>query len=253
MAGDATLVLTYHSIGYGSGPTSIPPPVFAAQMRILADANYKSLTLGEFSAWRRGEVPAHDRQVLITFDDGFLDFHSEARPVLKAHGFASVVFVPTGKLGGVEDWDMGERRPLMSWSQVAELAADGVEFGAHGIAHRNLLRLSPDERRAEIAGSGRALSEALGRPVRAFAAPYGSVDAAVLGQVADSYEMAFGTRLGLARRSDPAFDIPRVEMHYFREAAAWRGFVEGGRTYFNTRRALRSVREAVGRAFGPAR
>lgn len=245
MPRDATLVLTYHSIAEGSGPTSIPPPVFRAQLQALADAGYRALTLAEFLAWRRGETPAGQRQVLITFDDGFLDFATDAHPALKALGFSSLMFVPTGKLGGVEDWDMGTGRPLMGWDQVLTLSAEGVEFGAHGIGHRDLTRLPPEERRREIAASGVDLGRTLGKPVRAFAAPYGSVDAAVLADVAGAYDVAFGTRLGLARRDDPVFDVPRVEMHYFRDPARWRAFLEGDHRYFHGRRTLRAVREGV--------
>lgn len=249
MARGATLVLTYHSIAEGTGPTSIPAPVFRAQMQALADAGYRALTVADFLAWRRGEGAEAGRRVLITFDDGFLDFVADAHPALKAHGFPALMFVPTGKLGGVEDWDMGTGRPLMSWAQAVDLAADGVEFGAHGVGHRDLTRLTPEERRLEIAASGAELGRALGKPVRAFAAPYGRVDAAVLAELAGAYELAFGVRLGLARRDDPAFDVPRVEMHYFRDLGRWRAFLDGDDRYFNRRRALRGLREGVARVF----
>lgn len=253
MSETSTAVLTYHSIGTGRGPTSIPPEVFAAQMRTLAGLDYRTLTLGEFLDWRLGRSPGPDRRVLITFDDGFADFQDAAHPVLRAHGFSALVFLPTGKLGGVEDWVGGERRPLMGWAQVDELAGSGVEFGAHGVRHADLTGLDADARRAEVVLSGRELATRLGRPTRSFAAPYGRTDSAVRADIANHYEAAFGTRLGRARRDDDVHDLPRIEMHYFRDLKRWRGFLEGETAYLAGRRALRAVRELVtGRLQGAA-
>jgi peptidoglycan/xylan/chitin deacetylase (PgdA/CDA1 family) len=120
-----------------------------------------------------------------------------------------------------------------------------VEFGGHGVGHTDLTRLSPAERRQEIDGSARALAQQLGAKPRAFAAPYGRVNAAVLADVARTYEVAFGTRFDRARRSSPRFDMPRIEMHYFREERRWRDFLRGADAYFAARRTLRAVRHAA--------
>jgi peptidoglycan/xylan/chitin deacetylase (PgdA/CDA1 family) len=241
------LVLTYHSISGAAGPTSIPPEVFSRQMAGLAEAGYSSMTLQDVLDWRAGKGAA--RRVLITFDDAFLDFPETAHPILKAHGFSSVVFVPTGKLGGSEDWvgANAPARPLMSWDHVVTLAADAVEFGGHAVTHADLTAVSPDRRKTEIEASGAELERRLGRPTLSFAAPYGHVNAAVLSELRGRYQLAFGTRFDRVRRSDDSLDMPRIEMHYFRDAARWRQFLRGDQTYFQARRLLRGVREAADR------
>jgi peptidoglycan/xylan/chitin deacetylase (PgdA/CDA1 family) len=246
-SGDA-LVLTYHSISARPGPTSIPVETFRDQMTALAEAGYTALTVDGFLNWRAsGAGP--DRKVLITFDDAFLDFRDAAHPILREHGFPAVVFAPTGKLGGDEAWGGGDSpgRPLMSWNDLDALTADGVEFGAHGVTHADLTAIPPQARREEIERSGAMLAERLGRPTRSFAAPYGHVNAAVLDDLAGRYEVAFGVRLDRARRNDPALDVPRIEMHYFRDAGRWRDFLAGANGYFQTRRLLRGVRETAER------
>jgi peptidoglycan/xylan/chitin deacetylase (PgdA/CDA1 family) len=192
--------------------------------------------------------------VLITFDDAFLDFREIAHPILKSHGFSSVVFVPTGKLGGSEDWVGANTppRPLMTWDQVVALAAEGVEFGGHGVTHPDLTAIAPDQRRIEIEAPGDELERRLGRPTLSFAAPYGHVNAAVLSDLRRRYRLAFGTRFDRARRGDDPLDIPRIEMHYFRDLARWRQFLRGHQTYFQARRLLRGVREAAGRLLSKA-
>ena len=250
MAAIDALVLTYHSISAAPGPTSIPVDTFQMQMSALRDAGYASMTLQDFLDWRSGA--AAERRVLITFDDAFLDFSKAAHPILRSHGFSAVMFAPTGKLGGAEDWDGADHpaRPLMSWDQVAALADDGVEFGAHSVTHADLTAVAPETRRTEIAASAAELARRLGRPTRSFAAPYGRVNAAVLAELRDHYEVAFGTRFDRPRRSDDALDVPRIEMHYFRDPTHWRSFLEGGQAYFQTRRLLRGVRETASRLVG---
>lgn len=240
-------VLTYHSISSEGGPTSIPVETFAMQMRVLAQSGYLSMTIQEFMDWRDGVLPDPERRVLITFDDGFADFDEAAFPILKSHGFSAVVFLPTAKLGGHEAWNGANSppRPLMSWERVRALAEAGVEFGSHARTHPDLTRIPPDQRRDEIARSAVELAQHLGGAPRSFAAPYGHVDRAVLAEVAQTYDVAFGVRLDRARRDDNRFDVPRIEMHYFREEKVWADFLDGQDAYFHGRRALRSVRVAA--------
>lgn len=244
------IVLTFHSVSEAGGPTSIPPSVFARQMAVLAELGYGTLKLEELLAWLDGAPARLDRRVLITFDDGFCDFRQNALPVLRAHGFSALMFLPTGKLGGRDDWPGGEGRPLMSWADIAELAQDEVEFGAHGVRHLNLDLLDPEARRTEITSSGQALEARLGRSVRSFAAPYGQAGPATRSEIAAHYQAAFGTRLGVASRRDDRFDLPRIEMHYFRDPARWRSFLQGRRGYLHARRTLRALRERLGGGWG---
>ena len=252
---DALAVLAFHSISHGFGPTSIPAGTFRMQLETLAESGFRSLTCSEFLAWREGGLADPGARVLITFDDGYADFATAAYPLLRAHGFSAIVFVPTGKLGASEDWRGANaaRRPLMDWPTVVELARSGIEFGGHGVTHADLTRLSADARRAEIETSARHLAERLGQPPEGFAAPYGRVNAAVLADIRRSYGVAFGTRFACATRGCERFDVPRIEMHYFRDPRRWRDFLAGHRAYFLARRALRSIKAAGERVIGSAR
>jgi peptidoglycan/xylan/chitin deacetylase (PgdA/CDA1 family) len=247
-------VLTFHSISNDPGSTSISAETFRMQMDVLAECGVAAMTCEEFLDWHRGGAPGGGRRVLITFDDGFADFATAAHPVLRERGFAAMVFVPTGKLDYREDWRGANDPPrrLLDWSTVRELAAAGVEFGGHGVAHADLTRVPPPVRRHEIERSARELEQQLGRPVRAFAAPYGRVNRDVLADVARTYEIAFGTRFGRALPARDPYDVPRIEMHYFRSPRRWREFIDGATGYFEARRVLRAVRLAAMRVMDPA-
>lgn len=246
------LVLTYHSISSGIGPTSIPVETFEMQMSALSKAGYASMMLKDFLDWRAGGPDG--RRVLITFDDAFLDFKTAAFPILRRHGFTALVFAPTGRLGGPESWVGADNppRPLMSWEDLMGLAAEGVEFGGHSVSHADLTAIDPESRRREIGAPAADLALRLGRETRSFAAPYGHVNATVLSELEAHYDIAFGTRFDRPRRDDPLFDVPRIEMHYFRDPKHWRDFLEGRSAYFNLRKGLRAAREGAARFRRPA-
>lgn len=87
-------VLTYHRVANGEPRFQhIPRQVFEAQMRWL-QANCSVIGPGAV----RTSVAAPDPQrppVLVTFDDGYRDFHDNAWPILNQLQIPAVMFLPT--------------------------------------------------------------------------------------------------------------------------------------------------------------
>lgn len=241
------LVLTYHSISDAGGPTSIPAAVFARQMQALADLDRRTVRLSEFIQWHEGKSQSANDGVLITFDDAFEDFAGVAAPILQRHGFSALVFVPTSRMGQLEGWTGANDPPrrLMNWTTVRSLANEGFEFGGHSRTHANLTRLSSAEREDEIAGCAEDLSAKIGRSIEAFAAPYGRVSPEVVQTIARHYRAAFGTRLAIPEPGRHRFDLPRIDMHYFRDRNHWAGLLKGHRNYLRLRQSLRAVRSRL--------
>ena len=102
--------------------------------------------------------------VSLTFDDGYASHYTAARPILASHGVRGTFFVSSNAIG---------TSSYMTWSQVAELAADGNEIGGHTLDHTNLTAVSLAEARRQVCADRNAL---LGRGFAAtsFAYPYGS-------------------------------------------------------------------------------
>ena len=62
--------------------------------------------------------PQSNRQVLLTFDDGYVNNLTEALPVLEQEHCPATVFVLPGRFSGTNEWDQGKlpesrRDPLM--------------------------------------------------------------------------------------------------------------------------------------------
>jgi peptidoglycan/xylan/chitin deacetylase (PgdA/CDA1 family) len=114
--------------------------------------------------------PAEPPVAAVTFDDGWRDNLTVAWPILRKHGVRPTIFL-------VRDWvrdgrnDEGE---FLRPEDVASLAAQGVEFGAHTVTHPRLDRLPPAAVEAEIATSKEAVERWTGQPCRTFAYPFGA-------------------------------------------------------------------------------
>ena len=241
-------ILMYHSISSASGPTSIPRDTFRRQIEMLAVCGYESISLSAFNDWRTDKRAAKARSVVITFDDGFADFAESAFEILRAHSYTATVFLPSGKIGGIEDWD-GNRslgRRLMSWSQVLDLSKENIQFGGHSVTHADLTALSSNELEREVRQCRDQIGEKLGCLPVGFAPPYGRSHERERREIRNSFDVSVGTRLARAYPDCDPYDVPRIEMHYFRNVNRWREYLEGRADwYLNARRALRSVKNLV--------
>src|SRR5208283_3844118 len=111
-----------------------------------------------------GKLP--DRAVVLTFDDGYADFHSRVMPLLDRYGFTATVFMTSGWVQDAGPLPAG-RRPgrMLSWSQVGEAAHAGIEVAAHSRLHPQLDRMQPKLLRDELSLSKSELEDKLGAPV----------------------------------------------------------------------------------------
>lgn len=240
-------VLMYHSISRQAGPTCISPETFLAQLEALAAQNYTIVSLGQVADWLSGRQTLPARAAVLTFDDAFSDFESEAAPRLVERNFGATVFVPTSWVDRRPGWGGAgaNAQSLMSWQAIRELSSVGIEFGSHSCSHHDLRSLGPEALAYELKASRDVLEQNLNRPVKAFAAPYGRTNRQVREAIAQHYGLAVGVRLALADRASDCFDIPRIEMHYFRDPHRWSQFLSGNSTakaYFAGRQAARLAR-----------
>lgn len=212
-------ILAYHSIA-DEGPVElrpwrITPAAFEAQLRFLRQHGYRSISLEEWAQCIAAKSPPSGRSVVITFDDGYANFLTQAAPRLEAAGFRADVFVVTHQVGGVATWDTTSGPPLklMSWDDLRSLEARGFWVGSHTTAHLDLTSLSDEEIESDSRAARTLLRRELGHDVRSVAFPGGTSDARVRAALARG-----GYRIGVEiadRRSTLQDDIgclPRIEI-----------------------------------------
>lgn len=106
-------------------------------------------------------------------------------------------------------------QPMMTEGQLRELAACGIELGAHTVQHPILKAVDPSVAHHEIASSKATLEDITGNPVTLFAYPNGrpgrDYDATHVEQVRRcGFEAAVSTAWGAAGRSADRFQLPRM-------------------------------------------
>jgi peptidoglycan/xylan/chitin deacetylase (PgdA/CDA1 family) len=97
-------VLNYHRIGnaaecqYDSGVFSANEEQLSEEIAFLK-RNFHIVKLAEVLETVEGKQKPHEAQVLLTFDDGYIDNFTKAFPILRAHGVQAVFFIPTMFIG----------------------------------------------------------------------------------------------------------------------------------------------------------
>lgn len=209
-------ILKYQSIDDSGSAVSTSPLLLSQHLRYLKDKHFSVMTLSQGLKLLTGHESL-DKKVVLTFDDGYENFHSRAFPLLSQYHFPATVFLVARYVGRESSWERKNKVPvqrLMSWSQVEKLTHSGIEFGSKSLTHRDLTRISIDEVREELEDSRTMIEEHAGKGVQIFAYPFGLYNATVRDMVRKHYDAAVGTNLAEATDKEDPYDLSRVDVHY---------------------------------------
>ena len=250
-------IITYHGLDDLASPLFVSPAVFESHLSALAQSGRVTIPLAVVLDKLRHGEPLPDNAVVITFDDGYESVCLEAWPRLCDHGFTATVFLITDYCGRDNRWPdqpaWVPTRPLLTWDQVETMSAKGCEFGAHTRTHPSLVCLPLTQAEDEITASQQAVHEHTGEPVRAFAYPYGAVNAEVHGIARRHFDGAAGTRLGLIQPNSDPYDLARIDACYLTPGLARSMNRPSFHLYLNFRRVLRILRRLFVADWQPAR
>ncbi|MGC8653085.1 MAG: polysaccharide deacetylase family protein [Candidatus Kryptoniota bacterium] len=209
-------VLMYHRVvkdksEAGKHGIYVTTDQFEMQMIYLKERGYRTITFNELDLY--GCCKEKERNVILTFDDGYEDNYTNMFPILKKYGFKAVIFV----LGGLSTniWDAGRRGEpelnlLNDW-QISQMAEYGIQFGSHGLSHRRLTVLNDSELYDEIAVSKQVIEKRVGRYINTFCYPYGDVDERVKKFVRDAgYEYGVATDTGPLAIHEDKYHVRRI-------------------------------------------
>jgi peptidoglycan/xylan/chitin deacetylase (PgdA/CDA1 family)/2-polyprenyl-3-methyl-5-hydroxy-6-metoxy-1,4-benzoquinol methylase/GT2 family glycosyltransferase len=212
----ATPILMYHRVTETPHPGleryAVTKDVFHAQMRLLRRHGFWTPSLAEWGAAIARCQPLPGRAIILTFDDGYVDFADNAWPILQHHSMGATLFVVTDKVGGVADWD-GVETPLLDWQALARLREQGLEIGAHGASHTRLTRAPISVAATEGKRARAALNEHLGVADPAFCYPHGGGDAGVRAAIRTSgFTIGLSATPGVSNLSSDIMALPRIEV-----------------------------------------
>lgn len=174
------MILMYHHIAPPEAVPEDPAPLegwnfthsprsFERQLLRLKQRGYRFISLDSLVEEIKTTGREPRKTAVVTFDDGWLDNHTYALPILKALSIPATFFCTTSHIHkNVAD------PKKMNMAQLRELLDAGMTIGGHTRNHPTLTKLSPEQARTEIAGSKDDLEQALNIEVRFLAYPGGS-------------------------------------------------------------------------------
>jgi peptidoglycan/xylan/chitin deacetylase (PgdA/CDA1 family) len=157
-------ILLYAHLAYHpTEKSSVSAQKFERQLNYLRENDFVTVSLDQFNAF----VTLHDQlppnAVMISFDTADRWVYDIAFPILKRHGMKATLFVPAEQI---------EQPGKLAWQQLAKMAAEGVDIGAHGpklssFTGKNVTRSIEKY----IVQSKRSIERHLKQPCRDFSVP----------------------------------------------------------------------------------
>lgn len=185
-------ILMYHYVndtppdaGSDAASLTVSKAQFEAEMEHLAEYGYHPVTMQEVYAALSGGGVLPSKPVALTFDDGGTDGYTVALPILRKHGFKATFFVITGYVGN---------RHCMTWSQLREMCAAGMDIESHTVRHPDLRKIDASRLASELAVSRATLAKELGVDARIISYPFGRYNETVIAAAqAAGYQAAVTT------------------------------------------------------------
>ena len=194
----------YHRFNENKYPsTNIRMEIFKEQMNIINDLDYQfydpSLLISEF------DKPKNKKEILITIDDGFKSFYTEAWPYLKKNKIPFILFVstePVGKYG------------YMNWDEIKEIEKSEIGFiGHHSHTHEYLIDMSENEFINDIEIATKIFKEKLGYVPKIFSYPFGEYSLYMKDYISKNFKVAFGQHSGVIDMNKDKFELPRFPIN----------------------------------------
>ena len=139
-------------------------------------SNYCVISLADFLKSKRENRHLPDYSVVLIFDDGHQEFNSVAAAQLAKRKLPATIFLITDRTSGNLP-PTGEA--FLSWREVQELAAAGIQVGSHTCSHARLLDLPLEEVRRELADAKTAILSHLQQDDVPLSYPYGLTSEAI--------------------------------------------------------------------------
>ncbi len=112
-----------------------------AQFEFLAENGYHSYHLSELIQLRK---LLGKKNIVITFDDGYINQLEYAYPLLQKYNLKATFFIPLKYIGGEDTWN-SPASPVMDQEALKSFDPTVVELAYHSYEHKKYTELSPEQ------------------------------------------------------------------------------------------------------------
>ena len=201
---EGILSLMYHRFNETKYPsTNIEMEVFKDQIEIIKKSNFKLINPSDFV--EKFDIPKENKKILITIDDAFQSFYSEAWPFLKKNKIPFILFVSTEPVG---------KKGYMTWDQIKEIEAEDYAFiGHHSHTHGYLIDETNYLFISDIEKANNIFLKKLGYIPNLFSYPFGEYSKFMRDYISQNFKFAFGQHSGVIDVNKDKFELPRFPIN----------------------------------------
>ncbi len=150
---------------------------------------YRTISLSELINRIRAGTTQTEKNLVLTFDDGYKNNFEVAYPILERYGFTATIFTATSFIGGRCSWTKHKtipELPMMRWKEIEHLHHNCFDIQPHSSTHPYLTELTDDKACQEIIASKQKLERRLGKLCDVFCYPYGDFDERIIALVQEA-------------------------------------------------------------------
>ena len=145
------------------------------------------------------------KEILITIDDAFKSFYTEAWPYLKENKIPFILFVSTEPVG---------KKGYMSWKEIKEVESHNfVVIGHHSHSHKYLIDVSKSDFISDIETSNKIFLREIGYIPSLFSYPFGEYSEFMKDYISDNFKYAFGQHSGVIDLNKEKYELPRFPIN----------------------------------------
>ena len=201
---EGILSIMYHRFNENKYPsTNIKMDIFRNHIDIIKNSDFNFLNPNNFD--EQFKKPKSKKEILITIDDAFESFYTEAWPYLKENKIPFILFVSTEPVG---------KRGYMTWEQIKEIEGNEfVNIGHHSHTHEYLIDVSTEEFILDIETANKIFLRELGYVPSLFSYPFGEYSKFMKDYISKNFKYAFGQHSGVIDLNKDKFELPRFPIN----------------------------------------
>ena len=195
----------YHRFNENKYPsTNIRNEIFLQHLEEINSSNIKFINFKKFQEIIKTGIDKN--YILLTIDDAFESFYTNAWPVIKKNKIPFVLFVSTREVG---------KHGYMTWDQIDELQKSNLAtIGNHSHSHDYLIDWNDEDIKTDLKTSIKIFKNKIGYAPKIFSYPFGEYSTNLKKIVSDlGFEFAFGQHSGVIDITKDFLELPRFPIN----------------------------------------
>ncbi len=201
---EGVLSIMYHRFNESKYPsTNIQMEIFKEHIELIKKSNFDFYHPEKFI--KEFDEPKKQKKILLTIDDGFKSFYTQAWPFLKENKIPFILFVSTEPVG---------KNGYMNWTQIKEIEkTDFAMIGHHSHTHDYLIDETNDKFISDIETANKIFLDNIGYIPTIFSYPFGEYSKFMKDYIAENFELSFGQHSGVIDLNKEKFELPRFPIN----------------------------------------